>query len=861
MQQKNLVLFIALCLLILVGWPMLMNQIWKPKTPAALPPPTVRKDLLAWLSPIPNPAVPGVANAFAALATEAAFLPPSPPPAMVWQRLPPLQREGLTVLSGALAAPASHINYTDALKLWTARPVARSKPGGEPKTFVLGGTDKDYLRVVLTNKGAGVQELILTRFEAATREGRPADRPLALIQDDPVLASFLMYHYPDAEKEDSRPVLTLGERLWEYQKNDKEKDDSRKAVFTTTLPGNAGESGDLVITKTYTLQPGTYHLGLTLEIENKARPGANVKPAKFRYQLVGPHGIPIEGEWYTSVYRNPMIGIVEGRNVWRHLEETQHRISVRKGGDKLMVGNGYLQYAGVANQFFASLIVVDDKQPPENEGGVSMQQVANYVRLTLETEEKQGKLIGADKDQVVLVSVAEKGAPVITFRLLPRVQEQLEKEPIANGTDVVVNYYKVDDQLVATDIRKGKSLRPYTEDITARVVSNVLGTDPKTGLKPGEKVVHKFLLYNGPVKVRLLSDFTGDKAVDPSLVARYADDLHLNTLTDYKSASWFGDVAQWLHWTDLLIFCTSCMHWLLNVLHTVVRSWGLSIIVLTFLVRGALFPISRRQAYLSIKMQELAPEMRKIQEKYKNDPQARGQAQMELYRRHKVNPLGGCLPLVLQMPVFLGLYYCLQESIHFRLAPFLWIQNLAAPDMLWRWGENIPIPIISEISNPDNQGAIYYLGPYFNVLPVIAVVFMVMQQKMLTPPPQDEQQAFQQKIMKYMMVFFGIMFYKVAAGLCLYFIVSSLWGVTERKLLPKRPTLALAGGTTGPAGGGKGPAGGDPRRPPGGGGSGPGPSGRGRTRGGRKEKVAEVEGPMRKVRDWWAEVLKQAKKK
>src|SRR5208283_2851560 len=128
---------------------------------------------------------------------------------------------------------------------------------------------------------------------------------------------------------------------------------------------------------------------------------------------------------------------------------------------------------------------------------------------------------------------------------------------------------------------------------------------------------------------------------------------------------------------------------------------------------------------------------------------------------------------------------------------FLWIQNLAAPDMLWRWGENLVIPIVKAISDPDNHGAIYYLGPYFNLLPVIAVGFMIMQQKMLTPPPQDEQQAFQQKLMKYMMVFFGVMFYKVAAGLCMYFIVSSLWGFAERKLLPKKK-LGIDG-TPGPA--------------------------------------------------------------
>lgn len=139
-----------------------------------------------------------------------------------------------------------------------------------------------------------------------------------------------------------------------------------------------------------------------------------------------------------------------------------------------------------------------------------------------------------------------------------------------------------------------------------------------------------------------------------------------------------------------------------------------------------MFPISRKQALFSIRMQELAPELKKIGEKYKDDPQARTQATMELYRKHKIHPLASCLPLVLQMPIFLGLYFCLQESINFRLANFLWIDNLAAPDMLVWWGESIPW-----ISDPNSQGGMLYLGPFFNLLPVIAVALMIAQQQMM----------------------------------------------------------------------------------------------------------------------------------
>jgi hypothetical protein len=128
----------------------------------------------------------------------------------------------------------------------------------------------------------------------------------------------------------------------------------------------------------------------------------------------------------------------------------------------------------------------------------------------------------------------------------------------------------------------------------------------------------------------------------------------------------------------------------------------------------------------------------------------------------------------------MGLYYCLQESIFFRLDSFLWVQNLAAPDMTLWWSEDIPY-----ISTPADIGSIYYLGPFLNILPIIAVGLMMYQQNKMMPPPTDEQQAAQQRMMKWMMVLMAVMFYKVAAGLALYFIISTLWGIVERNLIPK----------------------------------------------------------------------------
>jgi YidC/Oxa1 family membrane protein insertase len=225
-----------------------------------------------------------------------------------------------------------------------------------------------------------------------------------------------------------------------------------------------------------------------------------------------------------------------------------------------------------------------------------------------------------------------------------------------------------------------------------------------------------------------------------------------------------------------------------------VGNYGISIILLTVLVRSCLFPISRKQALSMARMQELRPEMDKIKEKYKGDTQKQSQAMQELYRKHKINPMAGCLPMFIQLPILLGLYRALMVDVELRQAPLLgegirWCSNLAAPDMLWDWTSVMPNFVTS-------GDGLLSPGPYLNILPLITCVLFLLQQKMFMPEPANEQAAMQQKIMKYMMIFMGFMFFKVASGLCIYFIASSLWGIGERKLVP--PASANTGIASGP---------------------------------------------------------------
>ena len=242
----------------------------------------------------------------------------------------------------------------------------------------------------------------------------------------------------------------------------------------------------------------------------------------------------------------------------------------------------------------------------------------------------------------------------------------------------------------------------------------------------------------------------------------------------------------------IFAFVAEPMTWVLDRFYWLVHNYGLAIIMLTIVVRLGMFPMSRKQAINAQMMQKLQPEMKEIQKKYKKEPEAARKAQQELWSKHNYNPLGGCLLLLIQMPIFLGLYRALQVNVELRDAPLLshairWCSNLAAPDMLYDWSGFMPPTVSNGVGYPwfPLLGGMAGLGPYLNLFPIITLVLFLVQQKVMMPPAADEQTAQQQKIMKYVMLLMGLMFFKVAAGLCIYFIASTFWGLAERRFLPK----------------------------------------------------------------------------
>ncbi len=204
----------------------------------------------------------------------------------------------------------------------------------------------------------------------------------------------------------------------------------------------------------------------------------------------------------------------------------------------------------------------------------------------------------------------------------------------------------------------------------------------------------------------------------------------------------------------------------LNTFYGIIPNYGVGIIIMTVLVKALLFPLTRKSQMSMIKMQKLQPQLKELQEKYKNDKQKMGQAQMALFQKHGVSPMSGCLPIVLQLPIFYALFRTLQLSFEMRQAPFaFWIHDLARPDMLYTLTSPLP-----------------FLGNHINALPIIMAAASIVQMRLMPTNPDPKAQQ-QQKLMKYMPLMFAFILYNMPAGLLLYWTTSTVLSIGEQLLI------------------------------------------------------------------------------
>jgi YidC/Oxa1 family membrane protein insertase len=300
-------------------------------------------------------------------------------------------------------------------------------------------------------------------------------------------------------------------------------------------------------------------------------------------------------------------------------------------------------------------------------------------------------------------------------------------------------------------IRVGE--RNYNWQTLTDVSFRLLGKE-KT-LAAGDGLEHEYFIFIGPKNTKLLNEYG---------------------LSQTVSYGWFWFVAQ-----PLL--------WVLQTFNWLGASYAVAIILLTICVRLIIFPLSRKMTIGAMKMAELQPQIQAINEKFKDDMQARSKAINALFKEHNYSPMAGCLPLLIQFPVFIGLYKALSIDPGLYGTPLIsrslrWCVDLSAPDMLGDWSSFwvwIGYPGFNE-----GQG-FFTLGPFFNILPILTIALFLIQQEIMMPPPapNDEQAKMQRRMMKFMMIFMGLLFFKVPSGLCIYFIASTVFALFERRFIPK----------------------------------------------------------------------------
>jgi len=279
----------------------------------------------------------------------------------------------------------------------------------------------------------------------------------------------------------------------------------------------------------------------------------------------------------------------------------------------------------------------------------------------------------------------------------------------ADGWIAIVQHYFLGAWLPNTGVSREYSLRPLENGLFAAGVILPVGR-----VEAGQTIKTSTQLFAGPQEQALL------KTLAPGL----------ELTVDYG----------WLRVLAVPLF------WVLNEIHNQVQNWGVAIIILTVIIKLLFYPLSAASYKSMAKMKVLAPKLQRLKERFGDDRQRMHQAMVELYKTEKINPLGGCLPIVVQIPVFIALYWVLLLSVEMRQAPFaLWIQDLSRPD------------------------------PYY-ILPIIMGATMFIQ-TWLNPTPPDPMQA---KLMKIMPVAFSVFFFFFPSGLVLYWVVNNILSIAQQ---------------------------------------------------------------------------------
>jgi YidC/Oxa1 family membrane protein insertase len=393
----------------------------------------------------------------------------------------------------------------------------------------------------------------------------------------------------------------------------------------------------------------------------------------------------------------------------------EQSLDLAPGKDELQVNLSAVTSSGInvvkTYTFHRGSYVIDVSYKIENNGKTPLSTSA-YFQLVRDSKKPKedtkfistytGPAVYTDKDKFQKVS----------FKDIEKNKKEYP-ESADNGWVAILQHYFVAAWLPQDHVKREFYTKQLDKDLFSAGV--IL---PVSTIAPGRTGSLDVSLYAGPAQTRLNKIAPG-----------------LGLTVDY---GWLTIIA-------------TPLFWLLTVLHGGVGNWGLAIILLTALIKLAFFPLSAASYRSMAKMRVVAPKLEKIKKQYEGDRERLHKAMMELYKKEKINPLGGCLPIIIQIPIFISLYWAILSSVELRHAPFYgWIQDLSAPD------------------------------PYY-VLPLIMSVSMFIQTK-LNPTPPDPMQA---KVMQIMPLVFGFVFFFFPAGLVLYSVVNNVLSITQQWVITR----------------------------------------------------------------------------
>lgn len=367
-------------------------------------------------------------------------------------------------------------------------------------------------------------------------------------------------------------------------------------------------------------------------------------------------------------------------------------------------------------------------------GEMSLQETGKAIRgiayLGADYLTRDGKFVRLGK-QFRRFFGAGGGCAGVDTRGMPLVVEERTEGPMEWGAvknKFFVQILEPTLPVSAFDVRVG---REDNEDFHMNEVAGSLVMDPLV-INPGESAEVRLNYYLGPKKYSILRDLG-------------------NKRSEVMGFGFFKPV------------CVLLLPLLNGIEYVIPGGYGIAIIILTIIVKMLFWPVTHKGTESMKRMQQLQPELQKLKEKYKKDPKKLQEKQMLLYREHKINPLAGCLPIVVQIPVFISLFTVLRSAVELRFSRFLWIKDLSEPEGLL-------------------AGVIPFPESGLNILPLLMTATMVLQQRM-TPTAGDPQQ---QKVMAFLPVMMLFIFYGMPSALVLYWTVSQLLSILQLYLQRKR---------------------------------------------------------------------------